>query len=65
MVFSPNLGVMLKILSWEYIVCGKIVRMPRSLRLPRTRILIFQGTLQSLQVRMWHVCIIAGKLIER
>jgi hypothetical protein len=32
MIFSPNLFVMLKILSSEYqlYVCGKIFRMPRS-----------------------------------
>ncbi len=35
---------MLKILSWEYSACGKIVRMPLSLGLPRTKILLFQGT---------------------
>jgi hypothetical protein len=36
MVFLLKLGVMLKILSSEYqlYACGKIFRMPRSLRLP-------------------------------
>ena len=35
-VFWPNFCVMLKILSSEYhtYTCGKIFRMPRSLRLP-------------------------------
>jgi len=36
MVFLLKLGVMLRILSSEYqlYACGKIFRMPRSLRLP-------------------------------
>ncbi len=46
---------MLKILSWEYPACGKIVRMSRSLRLPRTKILIFQGTHKQWLIETDHL----------